>query len=132
MSKKNDLLARASAVTSHAQTKIPAAHSAPAVEKPQVEASVNTDVSTSVPTERSTSVGKRPRTATVRKHPVRLTVDLSPNDHLALKSWCATASAELSIFPVPASDVVRALLAKLHSDPALAASVREDIARRVS
>lgn len=54
----------------------------------------------------------------VRAKPVRVTVDLKPDDYDALREWAHTAR-------MSHSDVLRALLRRLTSDESLAAAVRD-------
>ncbi|MEV5205679.1 hypothetical protein [Streptomyces sp. NPDC053720] len=63
----------------------------------------------------------------VRTAPVRVTLDLSPADHRALKRWCNTAAAELDLPQVPLAFVLRILGKQLLDDPDLAARVRADL-----
>ena len=51
-----------------------------------------------------------------RVKPVRITVDLDPSAHKALKLFAVKAETD-------ASSVIRALLSELHDDPALRATI---------
>ncbi|MGW8558151.1 hypothetical protein [Streptomyces tubercidicus] len=60
----------------------------------------------------------------VRTDPIRVTLDLSPADHRALKRWCNSAAVELDLSQVPLAPVLRILGKELVDDPDLAARVR--------
>ncbi|MDF3141806.1 MULTISPECIES: hypothetical protein [unclassified Streptomyces] len=49
---------------------------------------------------------------------VRVTVDLPPADHQALKRWCNTAALDLDLTRVALAQVLGALAAELTADPA--------------
>jgi hypothetical protein len=49
---------------------------------------------------------------------IRVTVDLSPAEHQALKRWCNTTALDLDLTRVPLTQVLVALAAELTSDPA--------------
>ncbi len=70
------------------------------------------------PPESATTAGAA--TAPTRGRRVRYTLDLSPEQHRALKRFAFDAEAD-------ASAIVRALLAELGSDPALARRVLDQI-----
>ena len=52
-----------------------------------------------------------------RTRPIRVTVDLPPADHQALKRWCNTAALDLDLTTVALAQVLRALAAELTADP---------------
>lgn len=45
----------------------------------------------------------------VRTEPIRVTLDLSPRQHRALKRWCAQAAVDLDLPQVPLVAVLRSL-----------------------
>ncbi|MFJ4577621.1 hypothetical protein ACIP4W_41035 [Streptomyces sp. NPDC088846] len=63
----------------------------------------------------------------VRTAPVRVTLDLSPADHRALKRWCNSSAAELDLSQVPLASVLRILGKQLLADQELAARVRAEL-----
>jgi hypothetical protein len=63
----------------------------------------------------------------VRTKPVRRSVDLSPTHHAMLLEWCAKAADELGVTRVTGQDVIRALVARLLMDQALARRIRADL-----
>lgn len=66
-------------------------------------------------------------TTSVRTTPVRVTVDLAPTTHSALKRWAAEA-AEASGQPgVSNQAVLRALVEQLLADPELASTIHQQI-----
>lgn len=67
------------------------------------------------------------RPATVRTRPVRITVDLTPERHRALKRWARDTADDLEVTDVPLADVVRVLVRRLVEDDALAEAVRADL-----
>ena len=76
--------------------------------------------------------GEQPRdpsTRAPRTRPVRVTVELSPLEHKALRTWCAQTSAELDLPLVAGAEVFRALLHLMSSTPALAEQVRAELER---
>ncbi|MGQ0480959.1 MAG: hypothetical protein ACT4O0_08030 [Pseudonocardia sp.] len=64
-----------------------------------------------------------------RTRPVRVTVELSPMEHKALRRWCAQTSADLDLPVVAGAEVFRALLSLMHADPEVAEQVRAELAR---
>lgn len=68
--------------------------------------------------------GRAPRT-----RPVRVTVELSPIEHQALRQWCAHTSAELDLPVVAGAEVFRALLSLMRENPEVADQVRAELAR---
>jgi len=60
---------------------------------------------------------------------VRVTVELSPIEHQALRQWCARTSSDLDLPLVAGAEVFRALLSLMRSDPTLADQVRAELAR---
>lgn len=66
----------------------------------------------------------------VRTKPVRVTLDLAPPDHAALKRWCHGAALDLDLSDVPLAAVLRVLGKRLLDDPALAATVRTALAEQ--
>lgn len=78
---------------------------------------------------------QQPRTAdqprrsagSVRSKPVRRSVDLSPSYHAQLTRWCAETADEIGATRVTGQDVMRALVARLLADEALARRIRADL-----
>ncbi|HEY1970689.1 MAG TPA: hypothetical protein VGH89_22240 [Pseudonocardia sp.] len=68
--------------------------------------------------------GRVPRT-----RPVRVTVELSPMEHKALRQWCASTAAELDLPVVAGAEVFRALLALMRDSPEMADAVRAELER---
>lgn len=64
-----------------------------------------------------------------RTRPVRVTVELSPMEHKALRQWCAQTSADLDLPLVAGAEVFRALLSLMRTDPAVAEAVRAELSR---
>jgi hypothetical protein len=96
-------------------------------DKPSADAAITDTPATDVaetgtrkllPPESATTAGAA--TAPTRGRRVRYTLDLSPEQHRALKRFAFDAEAD-------ASAIVRALLAELGSDPALARRVLDQI-----
>jgi len=65
--------------------------------------------------------------APVRTRPVRLSVDVAPNEHTELVRHSLAAAAELGAVRVHGQEIVRALLRRYLSDPGLQAQVLDDI-----
>jgi len=53
-----------------------------------------------------------------RTRPIRVTVDLDPADHQALRRWCNTAALDLDLTGVALAQVLRGLAAELTAAPA--------------
>ncbi|HEY0578367.1 MAG TPA: hypothetical protein VGD73_30045 [Pseudonocardia sp.] len=64
-----------------------------------------------------------------RTRPVRVTVELSPMEHKALRQWCAQTSADLDLPVVAGAEVFRALLSLMRNDPEVAEQVRAELER---
>lgn len=64
-----------------------------------------------------------------RTRPVRVTVELSPMEHKALRQWCAQTSAELDLPVVAGAEVFRVLLSLMRTDPSMADAVRAELER---
>ena len=60
---------------------------------------------------------------------MRVTVELSPMEHKALRQWCAVTSAELDLPVVAGAEVFRALLSLMRDDPKMADQVRSELER---
>jgi hypothetical protein len=73
-----------------------------------------------------------PAAAPVHTKPIRSTVDLPPVHHAQLKAWCGETAVELGQSRVTTQDVLRALVARLLTDPALAKQVKQDILKAVN
>ncbi|SCF75524.1 hypothetical protein [Streptomyces sp. Ncost-T10-10d] len=58
---------------------------------------------------------------------MRVTLDLSPADHRALKRWCNITAAALELSQVPLAPVLRILGQQLLADQELAARVRAEL-----
>lgn len=63
-----------------------------------------------------------------RAKPVRLTSTLEPQTYRQLTSFCAEAADAIGAARVPHAAVVRALIARLESDPDLRAAITTDVA----
>lgn len=64
-----------------------------------------------------------------RTRPVRVTVELSPMEHKALRQWCAQTAGDLDLPVVAGAEVFRALLSLMRADPAMADAVRAELER---
>ncbi|KJE19398.1 hypothetical protein FF36_06324 [Frankia torreyi] len=104
---RDDLAARAAAVTAHATPTPPLAE----------------DTGASEPRPRGGAPAPRTR-------PVRITVDLAPVDHMRFKRWCDDVAPDVGVATVRASEVVRVLLAFLHERPELADDVVRELRTR--
>ncbi|MGH3670514.1 MAG: hypothetical protein ACRDSH_07740 [Pseudonocardiaceae bacterium] len=62
-----------------------------------------------------------------RTKPVRRSVDLSPTYHVKLTQWCAETADIIGTARVTGQDVIRALVARLLMDEALARRIRDDL-----
>ncbi|HWD83260.1 MAG TPA: hypothetical protein VG497_30380 [Kribbella sp.] len=61
-------------------------------------------------------------TTDTRTKPVRTTVDLAPEMHLELRTWCLHAGVRAT-----QAGVLRALAARLLHDPELSAAIKADL-----
>jgi hypothetical protein len=77
----------------------------------------------------SGETGAAPAPRVPRTRPVRVTVELSPMEHKALRQWCAQTSAELDLPVVAGAEVFRVLLGLMREDPSMAAAVRAELER---
>lgn len=66
--------------------------------------------------------------AAPRTKDVRLTTTLAPLRYRGLQGFCAETAEELGATRVTHAVVVRALIARLETDPALRAAVKADVA----
>ena len=73
----------------------------------------------------------RPDTLLAMAAPVRITVDLAPEEHTALRRWRAAAADELGVLNVSAAVTVRALVGLVQGHPALSAQLVQEIGRRL-
>jgi hypothetical protein len=111
--RRADLAARAAAVAGSSGARAPAGpRTEPAADPAGVEAGGG-PVSSRVP----------------RTRPVRVTVELSPMEHKALRQWCAQTSADLDLPVVAGAEVFRALLSLMRGDPEVAEQVRAELER---
>ncbi|MDQ4094089.1 MAG: hypothetical protein M3143_12040 [Actinomycetota bacterium] len=62
-----------------------------------------------------------------RTKPIRRSVDLSPAHHARLTQWCAETADMIGTARVTGQDVIRALVARLLMDKALAQRIRADL-----
>jgi hypothetical protein len=95
-----------------------------------ISTSVPTDLSTSVPTEALRSEPTEVRPIPPRVKPVRLTVDVSPADHAALRRLCIDLADELGAAQISGQDVLRGLIRRLLVDEAARAQLGRDLAAR--
>jgi len=72
-----------------------------------------------------------PRVESARTKPVRRSVDLSPADHARLTQWCAETAEMIGTARVTGQDVIRALIARLLMDEALAQRIRADLSMNI-
>lgn len=63
-----------------------------------------------------------------RSKPVRLTTELEPQTYRQLTGYCTETADAIGATRVPHAVVVRALIARLESDPALRAAITDDVA----
>jgi hypothetical protein len=111
--RRADLAARAAAVAGSSGARAPAGpRTEPAADPAGAEAGGG-PVSSRVP----------------RTRPVRVTVELSPMEHKALRQWCAQTSADLDLPVVAGAEVFRALLSLMRGDPEVAEQVRAELER---
>ncbi len=64
-------------------------------------------------------------TAAPRVKPMRLTLDLAPNQYRDFNAVCRVIAEEIGEARIPGTQVLRALVAQLSDDPALRATVAE-------
>jgi hypothetical protein len=111
--RRADLAARAAAVAGSSGARAPAG--------PRTE---------SAPDPAGAEAGLEPVSSRVpRTRPVRVTVELSPMEHKALRQWCAQTSADLDLPVVAGAEVFRALLSLMRGDPEVAEQVRAELER---
>ena len=67
---------------------------------------------------------------TPRQRPIRVTVDLAPEDHTRLRQWCTDAAVQLGRGKIAQADVIRVLLERLHADPELGRQITAALTRR--
>lgn len=60
---------------------------------------------------------------------MRVTVELSPMEHKALRQWCAQTAADLDLPVVAGAEVFRALFSLMREDTAVAERVRIELER---
>jgi hypothetical protein len=72
-----------------------------------------------------------PRAEPARTKPVRRSVDLSPTHHARLTQWCAETADMIGTARVTGQDVIRALVARLLMDEALAQRIRADLSMNI-
>jgi hypothetical protein len=65
----------------------------------------------------------------IRSKPVRITVDLSPEDYRRLMAWTTAAAAELDVPKVTAADAIRAMVRTVDLDKGIGAVVADMIRR---
>lgn len=86
-----------------------------------------TEVSTSVRTDLSTSVPAGARARPPRTRPVRLTLDVSPAEHAALRRLCGELAIELGVAQVSGQAVLRSLIRRVLVDEAARAQLERDL-----
>jgi hypothetical protein len=62
----------------------------------------------------------------LRSKPVRITVDLAPEQYRRLTSWANQTAAEMDLAKLPLADVVRAMIRML-DDPEMGAKARRTL-----
>ncbi len=117
MNRRSDLAGRAAAILGQTA----GAQSAPA----EVRTSAQPDQSERAePQHYETPQVRKSAASQPRTRPVRMTVELAPMEHRALRRWCQETAEELGVSEVAGAEVVRTLLALLADDPALAKRAR--------
>jgi hypothetical protein len=111
--RRADLAARAAAVAGSSGARAPAGPRTESAADPAGAEAGGGPVSSRVP----------------RTRPVRVTVELSPMEHKALRQWCAQTSADLDLPVVAGAEVFRALLSLMRGDPEVAEQVRAELER---
>jgi hypothetical protein len=111
--RRADLAARAAAVAGSSGARAPAGPRTESAADPAGVEAGGGPVSSRVP----------------RTRPVRVTVELSPMEHKALRQWCAQTSADLDLPVVAGAEVFRALLSLMRGDPEVAEQVRAELER---
>ncbi len=76
---------------------------------------------------RNIAAEQLPRADPPRTKSVRRSVDLSPTNHARLTQWCAETADMIGTARVTGQDVIRALIARLLMDEALAERIRADL-----
>lgn len=71
---------------------------------------------------------RQARSASGRGVPVRRAVMLPYSEHVKLGEWCRATATELGRSRVTGQDVLRLLVVRLLTDPALASQLRADLA----
>jgi hypothetical protein len=89
------------------------------------------NASTSVGTDVRPNTGTEVRALSPRTKPVRLTVDVAPADHAALRRLCIDLAAELGVAQVSGQDVLRALLRRALVDDEARAQLARDLSMSV-
>lgn len=69
---------------------------------------------------------------TPRAKPVRVTTDLDPQRYRELLTYSADLAENLGRARVPHTEVIRALIDQLQTDPALQSSIADSVAARLS
>lgn len=88
----------------------------------------DTELLTSVSPESTEQAQPPAQSARPRARSVRLTIDVTPNDHTALTQWCAEIAQEIDVTRVAGQELMRVLLRRALADPVLREHVTREIA----
>jgi hypothetical protein len=86
-------------------------------------------MSSRTPRQQASNTGTGGGAGAPRSKPVRLTTELEPQTYRQLTGYCTETAETIGATRVPHAVVVRALIARLESDPALRSTITDDIAQ---
>lgn len=91
-----------------------------------------------IATRRTASAAEEDTTATLqrksptpRAKPVRMSTDLAPQSYRALLDYCQDLAAAIGAARVPHTEVIRALVDQLETDPDLQQTIAADVTARL-
>lgn len=81
----------------------------------------------------TTAAAKEPQAAKApRAKPIRVSVDLAPQDYRYLAQFCNELAADIGRAKVPHVEVLRALVNELRDNPVLAAAIHKSVSDDLS